>query len=143
MTAFPDVFAAPPEVTTRTDPFSAFSPESRLLTERFSESPVILLLPTLYLELVSLGVDVPPEKYVDTAIAEGAQIVCCSALLTTTMPVMKDVVDYAKAKGVRDQLTIMIGGAPITDAYCKEIGADAYTSDAASAAEVALSFFTA
>lgn len=89
-------------------------------------------------EVIDLGVDVPPEKYVDTAIAEGAQIVCCSALLTTTMPVMKDVVDYAKAKGVRDQLTIMIGGAPITQKYCDDISADIYTCDAASAADAAV-----
>ena len=64
------------------------------------------------IEVIDLGVDVPPEKFVDTAIAENARIIGCSALLTTTMAVMKDVVDYAEKKGVRDQVKIMIGGAP-------------------------------
>ena len=89
-------------------------------------------------DVVDLGVDVPPEKYIDTAVAEGARIVCCSALLTTTMPVMRDVVEYAKNKGVRDQLIIMVGGAPITQKYCDDIGADIYTCDAASAADAAV-----
>ena len=90
------------------------------------------------IEVIDLGVDVPPEKFVDTAIAENARIIGCSALLTTTMAVMKDVVDYAEKKGVRDQVKIMIGGAPVTDNFCQSIGADAYTSDAASAAEKAI-----
>ena len=88
-------------------------------------------------EIIDLGVDVPPEKYVDTAIESGARIVCCSALLTTTMPMMRNVVEYAKQKGVRDQLIIMVGGAPITQKYCDDIGADIYTVDAASAADAA------
>ena len=90
------------------------------------------------IEVIDLGVDVPPEKFVDTAIAENARIIGCSALLTTTMAVMKDVVDYAEKKGVRDQVKIMIGGAPVTDNFCQSIGADAYTSDAASAAVKAI-----
>lgn len=95
------------------------------------------------IEVIDLGVDVPPEKFVDTAIAEGATIIGCSALLTTTMTVMKDVVEYAKQKNVRDQLKIMVGGAPITDKFCQSIGADAYTSDATSAAEKAVEFLAA
>ena len=89
------------------------------------------------LEVVDLGVDVTPERFVEAAVEEGAQIIACSALLTTTMVEMKNVVDVAKAKGVRDSFKIMVGGAPVTDAFCAEIGADFYTSDAASAADVA------
>jgi len=95
------------------------------------------------LEVIDLGVDVAPETYVSAAKEHGAGVIACSALLTTTMGEMKNVVDLCVAEGIRDKVKIMIGGAPITDAYCKEIGADAYTSDAASAAEVALSYFTA
>ena len=95
------------------------------------------------LEVIDLGVDVAPEAYVAAAKEHGAGVIACSALLTTTMGEMKNVVDLCVAEGIRDKVKIMIGGAPITDAYCKEIGADAYTSDAASAAEVALSYFTA
>lgn len=95
------------------------------------------------LEVIDLGVDVAPEAYVAAAKEHGAGAIACSALLTTTMGEMKNVVDLCVAEGIRDKVKIMIGGAPITDAYCKEIGADAYTSDAASAAEVALSYFTA
>ena len=95
------------------------------------------------LEVIDLGVDVAPEAYVAAAKEHGAGVIACSALLTTTMGEMKIVVDLCVAEGIRDKVKIMIGGAPITDAYCKEIGADAYTSDAASAAEVALSYFTA
>lgn len=95
------------------------------------------------LEVIDLGVDVAPETYVAAAKEHNAGIIACSALLTTTMGEMKNVIDLCVTEGIRDKVKIMIGGAPITDAYCKEIGADAYTSDAASAAEVALSFFTA
>ena len=91
------------------------------------------------LEVIDLGVDVAPEAYVAAAKEHGAGVIACSALLTTTMGEMKNVVDLCVAEGIRDKVKIMIGGAPITDAYCKEIGADAYTS----AAEVALSYFTA
>ena len=89
------------------------------------------------LEVIDLGIDVPKDKFIQTAIESGAQIIACSALLTTTMPEMKNVVEAAKEAGIRDQITIMIGGAPVTDSFCKSIGADMYTSDAASAAEEA------
>ncbi|MBO4216388.1 MAG: corrinoid protein [Clostridia bacterium] len=93
------------------------------------------------LEVIDLGVDVAPETFVNTAKEQGCKVICCSALLTTTMGVMKEVVECAKAAGIRDDVKIMVGGAPITQAYCDEIGADAYTSDAASAADKAISFF--
>lgn len=90
------------------------------------------------LEVIDLGTDVDAETYVKTAIEQNCQIICCSALLTTTMGVMKEVVDAATEAGVRDKVKIMIGGAPITDAYCAQIGADKYTADAASAADAAV-----
>ena len=90
------------------------------------------------LEVVDAGVDVAPEKFVELAKNENAQIIACSALLTTTMGEMKAVVDAAKEAGIRENVTIMVGGAPVTDAFCKEIGADIYTSDAASAADAAV-----
>ena len=94
------------------------------------------------LEVIDLGVDVPAEKFVETAKKEGCAVICCSALLTTTMGVMGDVVKLCEKEGIRDSVKIMIGGAPITDAFCASIGADAYTSDAASAADQALAFCT-
>ena len=74
------------------------------------------------LEVIDLGTDVAPETFINTARDEHCQLICCSALLTTTMGAMADVV----------------GGAPVTEAFCKQIGADAYTPDAATAAEVAV-----
>ncbi|MDD5897392.1 MAG: corrinoid protein [Clostridia bacterium] len=92
------------------------------------------------LEVIDLGTDVSAETFVKTAQEQQCQIICCSALLTTTMGVMADVVKAAEAAGIRDQVKIMIGGAPVSEAYCQQIGADAYTPDAASAAEVAVNF---
>ncbi len=92
------------------------------------------------LEVIDLGVDVEPEAFVKAAVENNAGVICCSALLTTTMGVMGDVVKAADAAGLRDQVKIMVGGAPVTEAFCKQIGADAYTSDAASAADAAVAF---
>lgn len=92
------------------------------------------------LEVVDLGTDVAPEVYVKTAIEQNCQIICCSALLTTTMPVMGEVVKEAEKEGVRDKVKIMVGGAPVTEAFCEQIGADKYTTDAASAADAAAEF---
>ena len=89
-------------------------------------------------EVVDLGTDVTPEAFVNAAIEQNCDIICCSALLTTTMGVMEEVVKAAEAAGIRDKVKIMIGGAPVTQAYCDQIGADAYTVDAASAADKAL-----
>ncbi len=99
---------------------------------------VKMMLESKGIEVIDLGVDVPPEKFIQTAIDEHCQLICCSALLTTTMGVMKDVVEAAKAAGIRDHVTIMVGGAPVTQAFCDQIGADIYTPDAASAADAAL-----
>jgi len=89
-------------------------------------------------EVVDLGTDVPAETFVATAKEQGCQIICCSALLTTTMDVMADVVKAAEAAGIRDQVKIMVGGAPVNEEFCKAIGADCYTVDAASAADAAV-----
>ena len=94
------------------------------------------------LEVIDLGTDVAPETYVRTAIEENCRIICCSALLTTTMGVMADVVKAAEEAGIRDKVKIMIGGAPVTEAFCQQVGADAYTPDATSAAEKAVEFCT-
>ena len=90
------------------------------------------------LEVIDLGTDVAPEAFVKTAIEENCQIICCSALLTTTMPVMADVVKAVEEAGIRDKVKIMIGGAPVTEELCKQIGADCYSVDAASAADAAV-----
>jgi 5-methyltetrahydrofolate--homocysteine methyltransferase len=93
------------------------------------------------IEVVDLGVDVPPEKVVDAVKASDAKVVCLSALLTTTMLAQKDIIDALKTAGVRDKVKIMVGGAPVTQSYADEIGADAYTPDAASAAETCRAFY--
>ena len=92
------------------------------------------------LEVVDLGTDVSPETFVQTAIEQNCQVICCSALLTTTMSVMEAVVKKAEEAGIRDKVKIMIGGAPVSDEYCQKIGADCYTVDAASAADAAVAF---
>ena len=95
------------------------------------------------LNVIDLGVDVEPDRFVQAAIDNEADIICCSALLTTTMGEMKHVVEAAAAKGIRDKVKIMIGGAPVTQSFCDSIGADCYTADAASAADEALKFCVA
>ena len=88
-------------------------------------------------EVMDLGIDVPPEKYIE-AVQSGAKVVGLSALLTTTMPQMQAVIDAMKEAGVRDQVKVMIGGAPVTQNYADEIGADGYAPDAASAVDAAV-----
>lgn len=93
------------------------------------------------IECVDLGVDVAPERVVEAVKESGAQIVALSALLTTTMYGQKDVIDALVAAGIRDQVKVMVGGAPVTQQFADEIGADCYTLDAASAAQAARAFF--
>ena len=95
------------------------------------------------LEVVDLGTDVAPQTFVQTAIEQNCQVICCSALLTTTMSVMEDVVKAAVAAGIRDKVKIMVGGAPVSEEFCQKIGADCYTADAASAADAAVRFCNA
>ena len=101
---------------------------------------VKMMLESKGLEVIDLGTDVAPETFVQTAKEQNCQLICCSALLTTTMTVMAEVVKLAEEAGIRDQVKVMIGGAPVTEAFCKQIGADCYTPDAASAADAAVAF---
>lgn len=93
------------------------------------------------LEVIDIGVDVPAEKFIDTAKEADARIIACSALLTTSMPEIKTIIKAAEKAGIRENVTIMIGGAPITEAFCKQIGADIYTENAASAADAAAKIY--
>lgn len=88
-------------------------------------------------EVIDAGVDVPPDKFVSLAKESGAELVGLSALLTTTMPAMKDTIDAFSADGSRGQVKIMIGGAPITQSYADEIGADGFARNASFAVELA------
>ena len=90
------------------------------------------------MEVEDLGIDVSAEQFVSSAQEKNANIIACSALLTTTMTEMENVVKAAQEAGIRDKVTVMVGGAPVTDSYCKSIGADFYAPDAASAADSAL-----
>jgi len=87
--------------------------------------------------ILDLGVDVSPEKYVESVKEGGAKIIGLSALLTTTMPAMKDTIEALKEAGIRDDTIVMIGGAPVTQDYADEVGADGFAPDAASAVDKA------
>ena len=93
------------------------------------------------ISVIDLGIDCPPERVVGAVKEYKPDIVCLSALLTTTMVNQKATIDALKEAGLRDQVKVMVGGAPVTQAFADEIGADAYTPDAATAAEVARSYF--
>lgn len=88
-------------------------------------------------EVINIGIDVPAEKFVQAVEDNHADILCMSALLTTTMTYMKDVIDAVKAAGIRDKVKIMVGGAPVSQAFADEIGADGYSDNANSAVQVA------
>lgn len=89
------------------------------------------------IKVIDLGADVPAQRFIDTAIENNAQVIACSALLTTVMSEMKTVVALVRERGLDTK--IMVGGAPVTQEFCDSIGADGYSADAASAAELALS----
>jgi len=99
---------------------------------------VKIMLEAKGLDVLDLGVDVQPDTFVEKAKDFNADIICCSALLTTTMNEMKAVVEKVDASGMRGSVKIMVGGAPVTQEFCDSIGADYYTTDATSAADVAL-----
>ena len=90
------------------------------------------------INVIDLGVDVSEEKFVEAVNEYHPQLVMMSALLTTTMPEMKVVIKALEEAGLRDQVRVMVGGAPVTESYCAEIGADKYTEDATGASEEAL-----
>lgn len=93
------------------------------------------------IQVIDLGIDCPPERVVEAVREYQPDIVCLSALLTTTMVNQKATIDALKVAGLRDKVKVMVGGAPVTQAFADEIGADSYTPDAATAAEVARSYF--
>lgn len=101
---------------------------------------VSMMLTGAGFEVIDLGVDVSAEKFVAAIEEHEAEIICMSALLTTTMTNMKAIIEAVEEKGLRDKVKIMIGGAPVTTQYAEEIGADLYTPDAATAAEEAKKF---
>lgn len=98
---------------------------------------VAVMLKGAGFEVVDLGTDVEPEDYIEKAEEVGADIIAMSALLTTTMPEMKEVIDALEEHGLRDKYIVMVGGAPVTANYAEQIGADYFTADAGSAAEAA------
>ncbi|MGC8833433.1 MAG: corrinoid protein [Armatimonadota bacterium] len=96
---------------------------------------VMMMLEGAGFEIVDLGVDVAPEKFVEAAKTNSADVVAMSALLTTTMPAMKDTIAALEESGLRDKVKVIIGGAPVTQSYADSIGADGYAPDAASAVD--------
>ncbi len=100
---------------------------------------VCMMLEGAAFEIVDLGSDVTPEKFVEAIRTTGANVVCMSALLTTTMPSMKTTIEALKVAGLRDKVKVMVGGAPLTDQYAREIGADGYAPDASRAVALAKS----
>lgn len=98
---------------------------------------VVMMMKGAGFEIVDLGTDVDADTFIGKAEETGADIICMSALLTTTMPNMKTVIDTLNERGLRDKYIVMIGGAPVNETFAEQIGADYYTADATSAAEAA------
>jgi 5-methyltetrahydrofolate--homocysteine methyltransferase len=101
---------------------------------------VAMMLEGAGFEIIDLGNDVPAEEFVDAAEKNGAHVIGMSALLTTTMHVMKETVDLLKQKNLNGKVKTMIGGAPVTSAFAQEIGVDGYGDDAATAVDIAKKF---
>ena len=100
---------------------------------------VCMMLEGAGFEIVDLGTDVTPEKFVDAVQNRGANLIVMSALLTTTMPNMQTTIDALKTAGLREKVKVMIGGAPVTENYARQIGADGYAADASRAVALAKS----
>ena len=98
---------------------------------------VVMMLKGAGFEICDMGVDVAPEAFIDKAEEIHADVICMSALLTTTMTNMEDVITELKNRNLRDKYIVMVGGAPVNDSFAQQIGADYYTPDAATTAEVA------
>ena len=98
---------------------------------------VKLMLESRGIEILDLGVDVPPEAFVRAVTEDGCDLVCCSALLTATVPEMQRVIRALRNAGVRDRVIVMVGGIPVTAAYAKRIGADIWSADGFESAEKA------
>lgn len=98
---------------------------------------VAMMMKGVGFEVIDMGVDVEPDAFIAKAEEVGADVICISALLTTTMPGMQATIDALKERGLRDKYIVMVGGAPVNQSFADQIGADYYTPDAATAAEVA------
>jgi len=98
---------------------------------------VAMMLKGAGFEVTDIGVDVEPATFIEEAENNNADVICMSALLTTTMPNMEATISLLKEKGLRDKYIVMVGGAPVNESFAEEIGADYYTPDAATCAEVA------
>lgn len=98
---------------------------------------VAMMLKGVGFEVTDLGVDVEPATFIEKAEEVGANVICMSALLTTTMPSMQAVIDELNSRGLRDKYIVMVGGAPVNQSFADQIGADYYTPDAATCAETA------
>ncbi len=103
---------------------------------------VKMLMEGVGFSVVDLGTDVEPGKFLEAVRTNKADIVGISALLTTTMPMMKKVIDTLESAGLRDQVKVLVGGAPVTQEYADEIGADAYGADAGAAVRIAKSLLS-
>jgi 5-methyltetrahydrofolate--homocysteine methyltransferase len=104
---------------------------------------VAMMMESAGLEVHNLGVDIDPDTFVSRIKESRAGLLCLSALLTTTMPMMKATVKAITEAGLREHIKILVGGAPVTQTFADEIGADGYAPDAGSAAKMAKSFFAA
>jgi 5-methyltetrahydrofolate--homocysteine methyltransferase len=98
---------------------------------------VAMMLESAGFEVFNLGIDISPDKFIAEITEKDAQMLCLSALLTTTMPMMKQTIDAVAESGLRDRVKIMVGGAPVTKKFADEIGADGYAPDAGSATKLA------
>ena len=98
---------------------------------------VAMMLESAGFEIFNLGIDISPDKFIAEITEKDAQMLCLSALLTTTMPMMKQTIDAVVESGLRDRVKIMVGGAPVTKKFADEIGADGYAPDAGSATKLA------
>ena len=102
---------------------------------------LILMIQGRGIEAIDLGIDCSSVRIVEAVKNSDARVVCLSALLTTTMQAQKDAIEALKAAGLRDKVKVMVGGAPVTQNFANEIGADAYARDAVTASEICLGFF--
>lgn len=100
---------------------------------------VAMMLESAGFDVYNLGTDIPPDKFIEEVKDKDANMLCLSALLTTTMPMMKTTIDTLAESGIRDQVKVMIGGAPVTQDFADQIGADGYAHDAGSATRLAKS----
>ena len=98
---------------------------------------VAMMLESAGFDVYNLGTDIPPDKFVEEVKDKDANMLCLSALLTTTMPMMKATIDALAESGLRDQVKVMVGGAPVTQDFADQIGADGYAHDAGSATKLA------